>query len=145
MTYPARWQDNLRMIAPPEAVPGEVRWRARDRRALRSELQGLPSGTPVVLLSLGPGGRRRCRALAEDAGIQVEREYVAFPSARAPAYLVEDAASAWGYFVRAVLATPPRVRLPRLVDAAVRIARAVSRWPAVRMLSPGRVVVGRRA
>jgi hypothetical protein len=145
VTYPARWQDNVRMIAPPDAVRVEVRWRPRDRRALRSELWGLPAGTPVVLFSLGPGGRRRCRALAQDAGIQVEREYVAFPSARAPAYLVEDAAPAWRYFVRAVLATPPRVRFPRLVDAAVRVARGVSRWPAVRGLSPGRVVVGRRA
>lgn len=145
MTYPERWQDNAGVIAPPGAVRVEVRWGRRDRRALRSELQGLASGTPVVLLSLGPGGRRRCRALAEDAGIQVEREYVAFPSARAPAYLVEDAAPAWRYFVRAVLATPPRVRFPSLFEVAVRIARTVSRWPAVRRLSPGRVVVGRRA
>jgi hypothetical protein len=144
VTYPDRWQDNAGMVAPPGAVPVEVRRRRRDRRALRSELRGLPAGTPVLLLSPGLGGGRRCRALARDAGIQVEREYVAFPSARAPAYLVEDAAPAWRYFVRAVLATPPRVRFPSLFEAAVRIARGVSRWPAVRGLSPGRVVVGRR-
>jgi hypothetical protein len=145
MSYPERWRDNVRVLAPPGAIPVEVRRRPGERRALGAELGALPAGTPVVLLSLGPGGRRRCRALAENAGIRVEREYVAFPSARAPAYLVEDAAPAWHYFVRSVLATPPRVRFPRLIDAAVRIARGVSRWPAVRGLSPGRVVVGRRA
>jgi hypothetical protein len=145
VSYPERWRDNIRMIAPSGSVPVEVRWRPKDRRALRLELEGLPAGTPIVLLSRGPGGRRRCRALAEDAGVQVEREYLAFPSARAPAYLVEDAAAPWRYFVRTVLATPPRVRLPSLVDTVVRIGRRVSAWPAVRSLSPGRVVVGRRA
>jgi hypothetical protein len=139
-----RWEDNVGLIAPAGAVRAEVAWRPKGRRALRSELSGLPTSTPVVLLSRGPAGGRRCRALAQNAGIQVEREYLAFPSGRAPAYLVEDAPAAWRYFVRTVLATPPGMRLPSLVDAAVRVARGTSRWPSVRALSPGRVVVGRR-
>jgi hypothetical protein len=143
--YPERWRENWRMIAPAGAVRMEVPRQPKDRAALRRELGALSRGTPVVLVAAGPGGRRRCRAAAETADIDVENEYMAFPSALAPAYLVQDAPSAWRYFVRTALVTPPRIRLPRLVGSVLVLGRTLAPWWVARRVAPGRVLVGRRA
>jgi len=139
-----RWRDNWRVIAPPETVAVEVaRLPWRSRRTARG-LRALPAGTPVVLLLPAPASLHRSRAVAREAAIQLEREYMAFPSARAPAYLVEDAAASSGYFVRTALVTPPRIRFPNVVGAATKLARTACRWRLLRHVAPGRIVVGRR-
>ena len=73
-----------------------------------------------------------------------EREYLAFPSAEAPAYLVEDEPASVRVFVQTVLAVPPRTALALPMHLAFRVLRSFGTWRLTRMLAPGRVVVGRR-
>ena len=105
----------------------------------------MPIGTPVVLMASGPGAGRRSRRFAAGASISLEREYLAFPSAAAPAYLIEDSSAAVRIFVTQVLVAPPGTRLSAVIDAAIAVLRASSLWRLVRALAPGRVSVGRRA
>ena len=87
----------------------------------------------------------RCKAFASAAGLELEREYLAFPTAAAPAYLVEDARASVRLFTSNVLAAPPRTRLSLPIELGVALLRAAKSWRLVRTLAPGRVVVGRRA
>jgi hypothetical protein len=82
--------------------------------------------------------------VAAQAGIVTEREYLAFPSAEAPAYLIEDEPTSVRVFVHSVLAVPPRTTLALPLHLAFRILRSLGTWRLTRMLAPGRVVVGRR-
>jgi hypothetical protein len=91
-----------------------------------------------------PGAAGRCRAFASAAGVELEREYLAFPSAAAPAYLVEDAPAALRLFVENILVAPPRVPFSRAVEGALSLLRRSRSWRTVRTLAPGRVAVGRR-
>jgi hypothetical protein len=96
------------------------------------------------LRAQAPGARRRCRAFAADAAIVVDREYLAFPAAAAPAYLVEDAPAPARLFVDAVLVAPPRTTLRLPIDVGLALLRALGGARLVRMFAPGRIVVGRR-
>jgi hypothetical protein len=140
-----RWRDNWRIISPPGAVPVDLRRPAGGRGALVDTVRALPAGTPVVLFGSAPGATRRCKAFAARAGIELERGYLAFPSARAPGYLVEDAPPSVRTFVRTMLVVPPRTRLSLLMQIGLRVLRNPSRWWMTRWVAPGRVVVGRRA
>jgi hypothetical protein len=87
---------------------------------------------------------RRCKAFAARAGIELETGFLAFPSARAPGYLVEDAPSSVDRFVRSVLVVPPGTPLSTLTQVGLRLLRNSSPWWLTRWIAPGRVVVGRR-
>ena len=139
-----RWRSNWRVVSPPAAVPVELRRSAAGRAAARQRISGLPAGTPVVLFASAPGAIRRCRSFASKAGIRLDREYLAFPSAAAPGYLVEDQAAPIRAFVKSVLVAPPRSPLSTAIEAGLGLVRGLSPRRLARRLAPGRVVVGRR-
>jgi hypothetical protein len=140
-----RWQDNWLVVSPAGAVPVDLQCSAAERRVLQQEVRELPARTPVVLFGPAPAAMRRCRTFACRAGIELERVYLAFPSATAPAYLVEDAPASVRAFVETVLVVPPRTALSTPMQVVLRVLRGWSPWRAIRMIAPGRVVVGRRA
>jgi hypothetical protein len=139
-----RWRSNWRIVSRPGSVRLDLGRSARRRQAAFRTVRDLPAGAGVVLCASAPGAAGRCRAFAAQSGLELEREYLAFPSAVAPAYLVEDAAAPVGVFVKAVLVTPPGIRFPLPIDAGLAFVRALSPWRLVRTLAPGRVVVARR-
>jgi hypothetical protein len=140
-----RWAKNWLAVSPPGAVRLDLHRSAGKRRATKRTIRDLPAGTPVVLCAsaLGAIGRK---TFASDAGIALEREYLAFPSAGNPAYLVEDAPAPVRFFVKTVLVTPPRTRtvFSTPLGACLSILRALDPWRVIRTIAPGRVVVGRR-
>lgn len=139
-----RWRSNWTVVAPPDSIRVSLP-RSRQARRRSRELSELPIGTPVVLLASGPAAAGRCRRFAAAAGVRVEGEYLAFPSALAPAYLVDDSPAAVRTFVTHVLVAPPRTKLSAVIDGALALLRVATPWRVVRTLAPGRVAVGRRA
>ncbi|MEP6978349.1 MAG: hypothetical protein ABI948_09880 [Thermoleophilia bacterium] len=138
-----RWRNNWLAVSPAGAVRVDLRRSAARRRAAKQTVRDLPAGTPVVLSASSPRAIGRCRAFASEAGIALEREYLAFPSAEAPAYLVEDAPASVGVFVKTVLVTPPGAALATPIEACLSVLRTLSPWRVIRTIAP-RVVVGRR-
>ena len=139
-----RWRNNWLVVSPAGAVPVDVQRSASKRRTLKRRIRDLPPGTPVVLFGSAPGAIRRCRTFASKAGIELEREYLAFPSARAPAYLVEDAPVSVRAFVRTILVVPPQTALATPMQLGLSLLRTFSPWRPIRAIAPGRLVVGRR-
>jgi hypothetical protein len=139
-----RWRTNWRIVGPAGATEIRLPASRRARRASARQLRELPLGTDVVLVAASRGGRR-CKALAAGAGIAVERTYLAFPSAEAPAYLVEDEPEPLRVFLKTILVVPPRSTRSFLMLAGVRILRSLGMWRLVRAVAPGRLLVGRRA
>lgn len=139
-----RWQSNRRIVGPAGATQIQLPASRRARRTSEQRLRELPAGTSVVLVATAPRASNRCRAVAGRAGIAVERTYLAFPSAEAPAYLVEDEPASVGVFLKSILVVPPRSRLSLPMLAAVRILRSLGTRRTMRMLAPGRLIVGRR-
>jgi hypothetical protein len=132
------------VASPPEAIEVSLPRSAARRRRLAHTLRDLPAGTPIVVLASAPGAARRTRRFTSRAGLQPEREYLAFPSAAAPGFLIEDAPATVHTFVDRFLIVPPRMPLARAIDSGLGLVRALKAWPLVRALAPGRVVVGRR-
>lgn len=141
----SRWQENWRAVAPAGAVRIDVPRRRASRRAATVRVGSLPVGTSVVLVAATPGAARRCRRTAAAAGVAVEREYLAFASAAAPAYLVERDRGAIRLFARSVLVTPFRSLLALPADAALAVLRTAAAWRLVRALAPATVLVGTRS
>jgi hypothetical protein len=141
----ARWRTNRLAVSPAGSAHATLERRRPARRAQERPLRRLAAGTPVVLSAAGPGAAIRCRASAERAGIVVERAYLAFPSAEEAAYLVEDSAAPVRLFVHNLLVAPPGSVMRAPVDAALALVRAFMPWRVLRVVAPGRVVVGRRA
>jgi hypothetical protein len=139
-----RWRTNWRIIGPAGATEIRLPASRRARRESARQLRELPLGTDVVLVATTRGGGRRCRALAAGAGIALERTYLAFPSAEAPAYLVEDEPAPVRVFLKTILVVPPRSRWSFPMLAAVHILRSLGMWRLVQALAPGRLLVGRR-
>ena len=141
-----RWRNNWLVISPPGAVRVDLRWSPAERRASKRMIRALAAGTPIVLCASAPAAIARCRAFASKAGVELEREYLAFPSAAAPGYLVEDAPAPVRVFVQTVLVTPPRTRtaLSTPIGVGLSVLRALNPWRLIRAIAPGRVVVGRR-
>lgn len=137
-----RWKSNWLGVSPPGSVRVDLPLSSRRKGDLQGHVRSLPAGTPVVLFASTPGAGRRCRAFASRAGVRLEREYLAFPSATAPACLVEDAPGPVRTFVGSVLVAPPRAVLGAAIDAGVWVVRAVHPWRLIRTLAPGRVVIG---
>jgi hypothetical protein len=140
-----RWRDNWLAVSPDGAVRVELDRSRASRRVAQRTVRALPAGTPVVLSASAPGAIRRCRAFASGAGVELEREYLALPSAGAPAYLVEDAPGPIEVLVGSVLAAPPGTPFARTVDAGLALVRALRPWRVIRVLAPGRVAVGWRS
>lgn len=138
-----RWQENWRAVSVPGAVLVPVGRSRTERRASQRAVASLPGGTPVVLTTSAPGAIRRCRSFASENGLELDREYLALPSAEAPAYLVEDAPATVAVFLESVLVAPPGVPFRAAVDLAVRVIRVLRPWRLVRTAARGRVVVGR--
>ena len=138
-----RWKDNWRVISPPGAVRVDLPRLHAKRLELLQLIHHLPMGTPVVLFASGPGAFRRCRSFAKEAGIALEREYLAFPSTTKPAYVVEDARPLVRLFVKNIMAAPARTSRSMPIDAAVGLLRALHPLRLIRAAAPGRVAVGR--
>jgi len=139
-----RWRSNWRIVGPPGATQIQVRASRYARRASEQDLRELPVGTSVVLVATGPRAGKRCKAVAGRGGMAVEGTYLAFPSAEAPAYLVEDARASVRVFLQNILVAPPHARPSLSTLAAVRVLRSLGMRRTLRALAPGRVVVGRR-
>jgi hypothetical protein len=140
----ARWRTNTLAVSPAGSEHATLLRRRGARRAQARALRRLAPGTPVVLSARGPCAGGRCRSAAGHAGIVVERQYLAFPSAEAAAYLVEDAAAPVRLFVRNLLVAPPGSAVGAPLEAAFALVRALLPWQLIRVAAPGRVVVGRR-
>jgi hypothetical protein len=139
-----RWQHNWLAITTPGAVRVDLERSPRKRRALERTIRDLQPGTAVVIGASPPRAIRRCRNFASAAGVALDRAYLALPSARTPAYLIEDDVAPLRLFADTLVATPPRTRFSLLVGAALRLARVLKPWRLVRTIAAGSVVVGRR-
>jgi hypothetical protein len=137
-----RWRDNWRAAASDGAVRVELPRRRARRGERLAAVRDLPTGTVVVLCMAGPAAAARCRSFAAVAGVELERQYLAFPSAGAPAYLVEDAPGPAQLFAANILVAPPRSRVTGPVDAVLVLLRSVKSWHLLRTLAPGRLAVG---
>jgi len=139
-----RWRSNWTAVSPPGGVRVDVRRSPARRREAQRAVRELAAGTPVVLTAAAPRARARCTSFAAETGVGVEREYLAFPTAAAPAFLVEDSRASANFFVRAILVAPPRTLLSVPIEVGLVVLRALNPWRIVRLLAPGRLVVGRR-
>lgn len=145
MDRPERWRDNWRAVSPPAATFVELGRSRAARAAARAQVAALAPGSPVVLAASAPGARRRCRAFARTATIRLTHDYLAFPSAAMPAYLVEGEAGPMRTFTASALVAPPRARMAPVLQAGVLVLRALSRMRLVSALAPGRIMVGWRS
>jgi hypothetical protein len=139
-----RWRGNWLVVSPDASLRVDLRRTRPGRRAQSHAIRDLPAGTPVVLFAAAPGAVGRCKSFASDAGIELEREYLAFPSAAAPGYLVEDAPASVGTFLNTFLAAPPRIPFSGPLEAGLSLLRRLGSWRLIRAIAPGRVAVGRR-
>ncbi|HEV8450521.1 MAG TPA: hypothetical protein VGQ45_03745 [Gaiellales bacterium] len=136
------WENNWKVVAAPGA--GRIDLRRGGAASLhRDPLQGgLGTGDEVVICASAPGADRRCRRFAAGAGLKLDRSYLAFPSAAAPAYLIEDSPEAIALFARSVLVVPPRARFALAIEILLLAVRRLRLWWLVRLLAPGRLAVG---
>ena len=145
MIAPNRWRGNSHVVAPRDAFEVHLAPFRRNPRDVVRAIAGLAPGSPVVVSTSAPWAATRCRRFARQARIDIHREYVALPTARMPAYLVEDAPASAAAFVQNVLVVPPRAVLSGPIDAALTLIRRLhDPGRALRVLAPGRIVVGAR-
>lgn len=135
------WSENWRLVVPPDSLVVDLR--SQPRRSLRA-VRDLPTGRSVAIFNSGIASRRRCRNFARRAGVELTREFLALPSARRPAFLVQDSENVVAYFFGRVLPVPPGGPLLSLaVDGLSRLTVALSLWPVIGALYPGRLMLGR--
>lgn len=139
-----RWRDNWRAVTPDGAVQLELPRSKAGRDTSLAAARELAPGTPVALSASAPGASARCKAFASAAGIELEREYLAFPTAAAPAYLVEDMPAPVRLFIGNVLVAPSRARYSLALEFGLSLLRKSKSRRLLRTLAPGRVLVGRR-
>lgn len=140
-----RWKENWTVLGPPDAIRVDLPRSRAARRAMVGRVRALPVGAAVVLCDGVLASRWRCRRFAVRAGVRLERQYLALPSARSPAFLVEDARRPLSYFCAAVLSVPPGVALLAApVGLLARAAAWLARAGVAGAVAPGRVAVGRR-
>jgi hypothetical protein len=136
------WQNNWKAVAAPGAARIDLRRGGAAALHRDSRQGGLVIGEEVVICTSAPGANRRCRRFAARAGLHIDRSYLAFPSAAAPAYLVEDSPEAIAVFARSVLVAPPRARFALAIEVVLLVVRRLRLWWLVRLLAPGRLSVG---
>lgn len=139
-----RWGGNWRAVSEEGSARIDVARGRGGRNAAVADARRLPPGTPVVLVVSAPGSTRRARSVAAAAGVDISREYLALPSAEAPAYLIENAAGPFRVFVDNVLGSPSQGALGRMQDMAVAAIRRTRPRRLVGMLGAGSIAVGRR-
>jgi hypothetical protein len=139
-----RWRENWLVVSPHDALRVDLGRSRVERDRLKQRIRELPCGSPVVLVASAPGAIRRCRSFAAAANVHLESEYLAFPSAHTPAYLVEDDPAPVRFFVRTILVAPPRHAFARPLAAVLGLLRVVRPWRLIRAIAPGRLAVGRR-
>jgi len=117
-----------------------------ERETLRLSLSQLPPGTEVALAASGFAASRRCRSLAAGAGLEVDREYLPYPSLDGPLFLVEDDPGAIDFFWSNLITVPPGMaRAAFLADALLAAVRRIAPWGFLRGLTPGRVLLAHRS
>lgn len=140
-----RWKENWTVLGSPDAIRVDLPRSRAARRAMVGRVRALPVGAAVVLCDGALASRWRCRRFAARAGVRLERQYLALPSARSPAFLVEDARRPLSYFCAAVLSVPPGVALlAGPVGLLARAAAWLARAGVAGAIAPGRVAVGWR-
>lgn len=139
-----RWSGNWRAVSDDGSVRIDVARGRGGARAAVADARRLSAGTAVVLVVPAPGSTRRARHIAAAAGVDVSREYLALPSATAPAYLIENAPGPFRVFVDNVLGSPSGGVAGRLQDLAVAVIRRTRPRRLIGMLGAGSVAVGRR-
>ena len=136
----------LRHLVPPTSTWIDVPRSRVTRERAAYAVRRLPPGAPVVLADRGIGSRRRSRALARLASVDVDRELLAIPSADAPDYVVDDDRDAVAGFWRGFVTVPPGATLTApVITMAIRVVDALHAWSLVTLVVPGRYTVGRRA
>ena len=138
-----RWRRNRAVVAPVGAVEVDLPRTHARRAPIADRVASLPAGTPVILCASAPFARRRCRRFALDVGMETTREYLAFPSASSPAYLIDDAPQPIRVFIEHALVAPPGARPSLPADLGVAFLRSFTPTRLLRLLAPGRVAVGR--
>jgi hypothetical protein len=129
-------------------VPSTSTWidvpRSRVTRERTADaMRRLPPGAPVVLADRGFGARRRSRAFARLASVDVDRELLAIPSVDAPDYVIDDDRAALTGFWRGFVTVPPGTTVTApVVTAGIRVVDALHAWPLVALVVPGRYTVG---
>jgi hypothetical protein len=136
-----RWRDNLLVLGPEDALRTAV---PRTRSAVEGVLAQLRAADPRSGVVLdGRVGTTGVRAVARSLGVQVEREFLAFPSHASPAYLVESTPAAVEYFCSCILTVPPRTTWMTLpIDLGLRALQRSAPREMLRAMTPSRVVVG---
>src|SRR5919204_894681 len=136
-----RWRNNWLLVAPSGAVRIDLGRATGWHRDRKQTVRDLPPGTRVIVCAAAPAAGWRCRRFASDAGLELEREYLAFPPAAPPAYLVEDASATIDIFVKTVLVTPPRAACATVIETCLGVLRAWHPSRLIRAIAPGRVIV----
>jgi lipopolysaccharide/colanic/teichoic acid biosynthesis glycosyltransferase/O-antigen/teichoic acid export membrane protein len=114
------------------------------RRELQGRLRGLAPGSQIVFSCAAPNSRRRARAFARDAGIEVLREYLAIPSISPPTFYVENSPPALRYFFTHVLTLPGGgAAITGLLAVAKKAARYMFPTGLMGVLMRTRIIVGR--
>lgn len=139
-----RWRDNWLVVSPTGALRVDLDRSSGRREGLKRRIRELPPGSHVVLVASAPGAIRRCRRFAAATNVNLECEYLAFPSAGAPAYLVEDDPAPLRLFVKTILVAPPRSAFAKSLAVGLGLLRALRPLLLIRAIAPGRVAVGRR-
>lgn len=140
----ARRDERWRLLVPPGAICLDVPRSKANRDLLRDRVLGLPSGTAVVLRDSAPVSRLRCRRFAAATAVQIQREYLALPSA-SPAFVVQDRPESVRFFFTTAVTVPSGIT--RFVGPATGLLWLLSLlapWSLVGALVPGRLTVGRR-
>jgi hypothetical protein len=138
------WKENWRALAPSTDARIDLPRRG-GVRAAADELRDLAPGVQVAICASGFGALRRVRKCARRAELVGRREYLAFPTVEAPAYLIEDSSSSVEYFFDTVATVPPGVAtLEGAANVGLRALRVASRSRLLRALIPGRILVGSR-
>lgn len=99
---------------------------------------------PVVLIDQRPFSRRRLRRVARALSIEVEREFIVFPTLRRPLMLIDDTEAAVRHFWSAVATVPPGLAFTALPATALLALARILPWSWTGGVAPGRALVGRR-
>jgi hypothetical protein len=138
----ASWADRWRALTAPDTTWIDAPRSAAAREEAIRMIRDLGSGHRVAIRDARPFSARRCRSFARAAGVTLERSYLAFPSVRAPAYIVEDASGPATYFLGNLAVVPPGVTvLTAPATAGLAVARRAARFRVARAVF-GRVFVG---
>lgn len=136
-----RWRDNLLVLGPKDALRTSVPKTRSAVERVQAQLRATEPGSGVVLD--GRVGTVGVRAVARSLGVQVQREFIAFPSLSSPAYLVESTPAAVEYFCSCILTVPPGTTWTTLpVDLGLRVLQRSAPREVLRALIHNRVVVG---